>query len=124
MFFLDFSVFKLFIRKMYIMAKNTIRINEQQLKKIIAESVKKVLKEHVGPEGGYAEYAENDINYQSAYEQATDALYKAAKEGKPIKSVISLIDYQGWQPNSFSQEDWEILYDANEDAFAEFFNKK
>ena len=107
------------------MEKNIVKIDEAQLKKIVAEAVKiVVLKEHAGPEGGYAEYAENDINYQSAYEQATDALYKAAKEGKPIKSVISLIDYQGWQPNSFSQEDWEILYDANEDAFAEFFYKK
>lgn len=94
-------------------------VKEDRLDKIVTEAVKKVLKEHRAPEGGYADYEDSDIQFNSVYEQAKEALAKARKAGKPIASVLDLIEYQGWQPRSFNQTDWETLYDANEQALAE-----
>ena len=44
------------------MAKNTIRLTESELKKVISESVKKVIKEGYYGEGGEMMYDDGDFN--------------------------------------------------------------
>lgn len=97
-----------------------IRLNEAQLKKIIIETMNNIISENIGPCGGYTIYKGSEISPERAYEEAVRKLSQAKAEKFPICSVIELIDYQKFDPNSFSQEDWEVLYDANEIAFHDF----
>lgn len=99
--------------------KKVIKINESQLRNMIAKSVKKVLKEHFAPEGGYSDYEGQDMSYESIYEEAQFFLDKARKEGVNIQDATSLAEYMGYKPNSFNEADWETVHDAIEDAMAE-----
>ena len=101
------------------MNKKIIKINESQLRNMVSESVKKVLKEHFAPEGGYSDYEGQDMSYESIYEEAQFFLDKARKEGVNIQDATSLAEYMGYKPNSFNETDWETVHDAIEDAMAE-----
>lgn len=71
------------------------------------------------PIGGYAEYEGEDINYESVYEQAIDAIIRHQKDCKPLQSAREIIDALGFREDSFNEEDWETVYSACEDALSE-----
>lgn len=71
------------------------------------------------PIGGYADYEGEDINYESVYEQAIDAIIRYQKDGKPLQSAREIIDALGFREDSFNEEDWETVYSACEDALSE-----
>lgn len=75
------------------MKKNTIKLNETQLRKIIAESVKKVLKEGVNPAIVDAMeqflYATRDLRVLFGRE---DAAYRTSQEGINWEDMLSNIE--------------------------------
>lgn len=97
---------------------NKLTLNETELKDLISEITLNVLKEFIGPENGYADYKYNDMNYQNVYEEAE---YFLAKNGEKIHSVKELIKMLGYRFESFNESDAEIVYDACEQAFTEYY---
>lgn len=94
------------------MHKQRIKLNESELHKLVKESVMSILKEYSSPIGGFSEYEGRDIDYNSIYEQAKDYL----ETHDDISSVRELIACLGFREETFSEEDFETLYDACEDA--------
>lgn len=94
-----------------------VRFTESELKNFIAESVKRILSEVAGPQGGFADYGHEDMNYESVYEAAIDVIIRYQKEGKQLNSVREVIAALGYKENSFNEADWETVYDACQDAY-------
>lgn len=103
------------------MAKKMIKLTEGDLHRIIKESVKKVLKEHSYPHKEFAIYNGNDMNYENVKDSAITYLLNAEKRGKIISSVKELIENL-YYSQTFNESDYEIVYDACEDALIEFYN--
>ena len=89
-------------------------LKENDIRTAIREVVGNFLKEHRGPEGGYADYEGEDISYQSVYEQALDYL----EGGHDVSSARELISALGFRPETFNDVDYETAYGACEDAIA------
>lgn len=89
-------------------------LKENDIRTAIREVVSNFLKEHRGPEGGYADYEGEDISYQSVYEQALDYL----EGGHDVSSARELISALGFRPETFNDVDYETAYGACEDAIA------
>ena len=63
------------------MKKNVIKINESQLKKIVAESVKKVLKEDYADK--LINMNDDDFDFESCLEEITTFVENLEKEYRP-----------------------------------------
>ena len=82
--------------------KNTVKLNESQLRKIVAETVKKVLKE----DGGYFN---NDIDYGDSPE--------------PISQYTYLIEPMKLLLNGYHNYMWDWNVDESDISFGEYCEK-
>lgn len=100
--------------------RNIVRLNESQLHNIIAESVKKALKEFKYPTNFSADYDGNDLNYDSVYYQALDVLKKY--NNRQPQRWQNIARQMGFRMETLNQEDAELLHDAIEDAMMDCDN--
>lgn len=98
--------------------KQRIRLTESELHRLIKESVLNVLSEHTNP-FGYSDYEGEDMSYESVHDSATSKLVNDYNRGKHYSSVPELIDAL-YDAKSFNEIDYEIVYDACEDAMRGF----
>lgn len=91
-------------------------LKESDIRRAVQEVVGRFLNEHRPPEGGYADYEGEDINWQSVYEQALDYL----EGGGHAESARDLIDKLCFRTESFNERDYETTYDACESALMHF----
>lgn len=99
-----------FQRVFYIDKPNT--ISESQLRNIIAESIRKVLKEN---------YYENDIDETSIRDQALTVITQMEHEGLPIK-WRAVAERMGFRLNTLSQDDLETMKSGIELAMHDCIN--
>lgn len=97
-----------------------IKLTENDIQTAIKEGINHFMTEHIAPEGGYADYEDCDISYQSVYEQALDYL----EGGHNASSARELISALGFQTESFNEKDYETAYDACEDALSFHYNNE
>lgn len=97
--------------------KRIVKLNEKDLHNIVKESVKKVLTEHTA--NRYENYLGNDMDYNTVYSNAEHAIIECMKRGKYFSDVRELISYL-YNIDSFNESDYEIVYDACEDALIEY----
>lgn len=87
--------------------KQVIRLNERQLRQIVTESVKRVLKENEYSDNESPFYVAADVNsdffdtYQEAYEYAM----KLAKKETDWHEPIFILDYPNWEKITIFDED-------------------
>ncbi|MCQ2739797.1 MAG: hypothetical protein MJ237_06175 [bacterium] len=95
------------------MKKQTIKLNENQLRNLIKENIKKTLKENaLTPDNSYTG---NDLDYQTINDNAYAVLPKMEKEGLQI-SWKTVAEYLGYRLETLNDEDLELIKDAIEDA--------
>ena len=97
--------------------ENTYEMNESELIEMIKGSVRNHLKEMHIPKGGYAEYEGNDMSYDSVYDRAEQLLY-SGNEYSDVEELMNDI----CQVDTLNGEDYEIVYDACEDALLDYYN--
>lgn len=92
--------------------KKTIRLTEGELRRIISESVKRVLREMDN------DYSGNDLDYNSIILQALSIIPRMHKNGQKV-SWVSVAEEMGFRLETLNDEDMELLKDAIEDAMME-----
>lgn len=95
--------------------KQTIKLRESELKRMIAESLKRTLNEWSD------DYEGNDLDYESIKMQAEDIIYKMQQQGMPI-SWRSVAENMGFRLNTLNGEDLELLKDTIEEVMVNDYN--
>lgn len=116
-------------------------VDESKVKKIVSESLKKVLKEWEFDKENNAphiidndtsiklnelrntvtpstDYEGNDLNYENLYDEAYKIVYQMGKNGEQIKWV-DVANRMGFHLETLNEADLELLHDAIEDAMAD-----
>lgn len=101
------------------MKKQTIKLNESQLRNIIKESIKKVLKENVGSLDDIILYARNDRKIYDALYLVKSALLKKVKSGvtpdrNQLADSSTLRKIQQFAIKNYSKEITPIFLSAEE----------
>lgn len=94
--------------------KRTIRLTESDLKRVIKESVKKILKEDYRNFDGF----DNDLDYNSIYEQTLEYLQKNTQTGRTWREIAQDL---GFRLETIGPNDMETLKDAIQDAMIDTF---
>lgn len=89
--------------------KQTIRLNKSELKHMISESVKKVLKEMNN------DYEGNDLDYETIKMEAEEAIYTLKQKGGPI-SWMNVAKEMGFRLETLNDDDMELLKDTIEEV--------
>ena len=92
--------------------KRTIKLNKRELNNIIAESVRRTLKEWNN------DYEGNDLDYDSIQMQAMSLIPKMEQSGQEI-SWRSVAEQMGFRLETLNGDDMELLKDAIEDVMYE-----
>ena len=92
--------------------KRKIKLNETELKNLIAESVRRTLKEWNN------DYEGNDLDYDSIQMQAMSVIPKMEQNGQEI-SWRSVAEQMGFRLETLNGDDMELLKDAIEDVMSE-----
>lgn len=87
--------------------KRTVRLTESELRKMISESVKRVLNEW--------EY-DNDLQYERIYDEASHYIIK---NQPPVQDWRGIAQAMGYQLDTIGPNDMETLKDAIEQAMME-----
>lgn len=78
--------------------KNTVKLNEAQLKKIVAESVKKVLKENCFHSNDPFETSDAEVNLKKAiheFKETVNILERFCKDGMNEKRLLEMAQAYG-----------------------------
>lgn len=92
--------------------KRKIKLNKTELKNLIAESVRRTLKEWNN------DYEGNDLDYDSIQMQAMSVIPKMEQNGQEI-SWRSVAEQMGFRLETLNGDDMELLKDAIEDVMSE-----
>lgn len=92
--------------------KQTIKLRESELKRMISESVKRVLREMDN------DYEGNDLDYDSIQMQAMSVIPRMHQNGQDV-SWRSVAEEMGFRLETLNGEDMELLKDAIEDTMME-----
>lgn len=92
--------------------KRTVRLNKTDLKNLIAESVRRTMKEWNN------DYEGNDLDYDSIQMQAMSVIPRMEQSGQAI-SWRSVAEQMGFRLETLNGEDMELLKDAIEDVMYE-----
>ena len=92
--------------------KRTIKLNKTELKNLIAESVRRTLKEWNN------DYEGNDLDYDSIQMQAMSVIPRMEQNGQDI-SWRSVAEQMGFRLETLNGDDMELLKDAIEDVMSE-----
>lgn len=97
--------------------KKHIKLNEAQLRNIVAECVKKTLKEFISPVQPATDYEGNDLNYEHLFDDALRVIDEM-NDGVTEIRWQDVAQRMGYHLDTLNEEDMELLHDAIEDAMA------
>ena len=92
--------------------KQTIKLRESELKRMISESVRRILREMDN------DYEGNDLDYDSIQMQAMSVIPRMHQNGQDV-SWRSVAEEMGFRLETLNGEDMELLKDAIEDTMME-----
>lgn len=92
--------------------KRTIKLKESELKRMIAESVRRILREMDN------DYEGNDLDYDSIQMQAMSVIPRMHQNGQDV-SWRSVAEEMGFRLETLNGEDMELLKDAIEETMME-----
>lgn len=95
------------------MKKKVIKLSENAIKKMVAESVKRILKEYRMPNEPATDYEGNDLKYDNVF---YDALNVIDEMGSNEIKWADVARRMGFRLETLNEDDMELLHDAIEDA--------
>ena len=93
----------------------TKKINIDELKHIVSESVKQTLKEFIYPNEPSTDYQGNDLDFYRIVEQAVSTIYDMEQKGEDIRWV-DVAKNMGFHLDTLNEDDMVLLHDAIEYA--------
>ena len=97
------------------------KLTEKDLHYIIAETTRRIIKEHTNP-FGYSEYQGEDMTFDSVYDNAEHALITGMSIGKYYSSAHQLMN-ELYHAETFNETDFETVYDACEQAMIDVYGE-
>lgn len=97
--------------------KKQVKLNEAQLRNMVAECVGKTLKEFTIPNEPVTDYQGNDLNYEHLFDEALKVLDEM-NDGVTEIRWQDVAQRMGYHLDTLNAEDMELLHDAIEDAMA------
>lgn len=97
------------------------KLTERDLHYVIAETTRRIIKEHTNP-FGYNEYEGEDMSFESVYDNAEHALVTGMSMDRYYSNVQELID-ELYDASSFNETDYETVYDACEQAMIDVYEE-
>lgn len=97
--------------------KKHIKLNEAQLRNMVAGCVKKTLKEFISPVQPTTDYEGNDLNYEHLFDDALRVIDEM-NDGVTEIRWQDVAQRMGYHLDTLNEEDMELLHDAIEDAMA------
>lgn len=97
--------------------KKQVKLNEAQLRNMVAGCVKKALKEFISPVQPATDYEGNDLNYEHLFDDALKVIDEM-NDGVTEIRWQDVAQRMGYHLDTLNEEDMELLHDAIEDAMA------
>lgn len=103
--------------KKHINMKKQVKLNESQIRNMVAECVEKALREFRMPNEPVTDYQGNDLNYEHLFDEALKVLDEM-NDGVTEIRWQDVAQRMGYHLDTLNEEDMELLHDAIEDAMA------